>query len=106
MAMKSYKDISKEYKLQADTEKLTAANLWEAAHRGLIIRQTEAMEKMAENYQHLLDELERYKLAYRQYKNKAENLEQELRQQKSVASRYRNQRDRIKEQMTENAIAL
>lgn len=101
---KTYEEISKSANWGTDDE--AAHKTWESIEKGLRIREVKALELMASGYQHLLDELERYKQAYRQYKNKAENLEQELRQQKSVASRYRNQRDRIKEQLTENAIAL
>lgn len=101
----SYTDISKRLNWGSELETIKEAS-WQFAERGLLIRQTEAMEKMAENYQHLLDEVERYRNGYRDQKNRAESLENEIRQLKSVASRYRNQRDRIKEQMQENAYSL
>lgn len=105
MATKSYKEISKMSNWVTDIpigEKPT----WADIKKGLLIRQTEAMEKMAENYQHLLDEVERYKRGYQDMKNRKENLEQDLIQQKRLASRYRNQRDKLKAEMEEKTATL
>ena len=105
MAHKTYKEISKAGNWGRELEPGENPS-WPDIEKGLAIRQTEAMESMASNYQHLLSELERYREGYRNQKNKCESMETELRQLRSVNSRYRNQRDRLKEQMTENAIAL
>lgn len=101
---KSYKDISKS--AQWGTDEVSDFKNWGCIKKGLRIREVEALEKMAANYQHLLDEVERYREGYRNQKNKCESLENELRQLRSVNSRYRNQRDRLKEQLQENQIAL
>ena len=101
---KSYKDISKAAKW--GTDEAADQKTWESIQKGLLIRQTEAMELMASGYQHLLDEVERYKRGYQDMKNRKETLENETRQLKSVVSRFRNERDRLKDQMQENASAL
>ena len=104
MGFKSYKEISSSALWGTDEQDDQKA--WVNIEKGLRIREVEALEKMAANYEHLLDEVERYRNAYRDQKNKAERLEQELKQLRSVNSRYRNQRDRLKDQLEEKAIAL
>ncbi len=105
---KTFKEISREFKWGKTvelTEYKKSVN-WEDAEKGLLIRQTEAMELMASGYQHLLDEVERYKRGYQDMKNRKEYLEAEIIQLKKVKTRYQNQRDRLKAEMEEKLATI
>lgn len=104
MAFKSFKDISKS--ALWGTENEAKQSTWASVQRGLLIRQTEALELMASNHQKLLDDIERYRRAYSDYKLKCESLQAEIQQLKSVSSRYRNQRDTLKAQLEEKQVAI
>lgn len=101
---KTYEQISKDFKWGKTVENYREDVNWDDAQKGLLIRQTKAMELMASNYQNTLDELERYKQAYQSMKNRKENLEHEIIQLKKVKTRYQNQRDHLKSQIEEKAI--
>ena len=109
MATKSQKQISKDYHLSCDEQVFQSADFAQKKaiiEHGLMVRGVEALEKMAANHHQLLDDIERYRNAYRDQKNRAERLEKELIQERRVKSRFRNDCDRLKAELQEKQISL
>lgn len=96
IAFKSYKDISKGN--WGTTDLAFQSNL-EAVKMGLLIRQTEAMEKMAGNYLQLQKDIEWWKARAERFEQQNQKLENENRTLRGVATRHRNEKNRLKDEL-------